>query len=103
VERLVDPRIGPLLHHLLQLPFNGLGNEHTSRVRPNIYGGTERHGASFFMFPDEPDLKRRSSGSDTRMRSVLELLKEPSDDEGDLLTDVDRVVGDPLDRPRSKQ
>jgi hypothetical protein len=44
IERLVDPRIGPLLHHLLQLPLNRLGNEHPGRIRPNIYGSAERHG-----------------------------------------------------------
>ena len=38
-----------------------------------------------------------------RMRGVLELPEEPGDDEGDLLADVDRVVADPLDRPRRKQ
>ena len=37
------------------------------------------------------------------MRGVLELAEEPGDDEGDLLADVDRVVADPLDRPRRQQ
>ena len=38
-----------------------------------------------------------------RMRGVLELPEQPRDDEGDLLADVDRVVADPLDRPRRQQ
>jgi hypothetical protein len=32
VERLVDARIGALLHHLLQLPVDRLGDEHAGRV-----------------------------------------------------------------------
>ena len=43
VERLVDPRVGPLLHHLLQLPVDRLGDEHARRVGADIYRGAE-HG-----------------------------------------------------------
>ncbi len=43
VERLADARIGPLLHHLLQLPVHWLRHEDARRVGPNIYGGAERH------------------------------------------------------------
>ena len=40
-ERLVDPRIGPLLHHLLQLPIHRLRHEHARGVGADIYGGAE--------------------------------------------------------------
>ena len=46
VERLVDPRVGALLHHLLQLPVDRLGDEHAGRVGADIYGSAEHRGGS---------------------------------------------------------
>ena len=43
VERLVDPRIGPLLHDLLELAVDRLRHEHARRIRADIYSRTE-HG-----------------------------------------------------------
>src|SRR5690606_13206181 len=41
-----------------------------------------------------------SDGARLGVRGVLELLEEPRNEEGDLLADVDRLVADPLQRPR---
>ena len=43
-ERLVDPRVGALLHHLFQLPVDGLGDEHAGRIGADVYCGAEHPG-----------------------------------------------------------
>jgi hypothetical protein len=58
VECFVDPRVGALLHHLLQLPLDRLGDEHAGGVGADIYGSAEHQGVPL-MFPDGPDLTRR--------------------------------------------
>src|SRR4051795_3030392 len=72
VERLVDPRIRPLLHHLLQLPIDRLRDQDARRVGADIYGSAEHPGLSS-MFPDVPDLNRthaRQRGSGTAPRGL---------------------------------
>src|SRR4249919_460156 len=54
------------------------------------------------IIPDSSDLTR-NAWLRARVRRVLELAKQAGDDEGHLLADVDRVVADPLDRPRREQ
>jgi hypothetical protein len=55
IDRLADPRIGPLLHHLLQLPVDRLRDQQSRRVRTDVYGGAESHGRRPAMFPGQPD------------------------------------------------
>ena len=43
-DRLVDPRIGPLLHQLPQLPIARLRHEQARGIGSNIYGGAEHPG-----------------------------------------------------------
>ncbi len=43
VERLVDPRVGALLHHLLQLAVDRLSDEHAGGVGADIDGSAESH------------------------------------------------------------
>ena len=51
VERLVDPRVGALLHHLLQLAIDRLRDEHAGGVGADIDGSAEHPGLPR-MFPD---------------------------------------------------
>src|SRR6478672_3908286 len=71
-NRLADPRISPLLHHLLQLPVNRLGHKQPSGVGPNINGGAKRHRRRPRMFPGSPDLKPFQCAAQRLNRSARE-------------------------------